>query len=250
MKKLYDNGWINQDFAVTAKTDQQQNFAQGKAGIYVGALFDSKNLKNMATGVQDNMELALVNKITSPLNSEPAIWSDGNGIGGLLAFPKSEVKDEKELKRILKFINDLLDPEIYKLMTYGIEGTHYQITEDGAYKIINQDLWQQEVQPFASSRPKESGYKLKDPDPLKTEADKLIEENAKFAVLNPAFPLDSETFNTQGSELQKIINDATYQYILGEIDLNGFKDAVKNWNNSGGEQIKKEYKESYKALNK
>lgn len=250
MKKLYDNGWINQDFAVTAKTDQQQNFAQGKAGIYVGALFDSKNLKNMATGVQDKMELALVNKITSPLNSKPAIWSDGNGIGGLLAFPKSEVKDEKELKRILKFVNDLLDPEIYKLMTYGIEGTHYQITEDGAYKIINQDLWQQEVQPFAASRPKESGYKLKDPDPLKTEADKLIEENAKFAVFNPAFPLDSETFNTQGSELQKIINDATYQYILGEIDLNGFKDAVKNWNNSGGEQIKKEFKESYKALNK
>jgi putative aldouronate transport system substrate-binding protein len=45
MKELYENGWINKDFAVTAKTDQQQNFAQGKAGIYVGALFDAKNYK-------------------------------------------------------------------------------------------------------------------------------------------------------------------------------------------------------------
>ena len=60
MKKLYDNGWINKDFAVTAKTDQQQNFAQGKGGIYVGALFDAKNLETMAAGIQDNMELPLL----------------------------------------------------------------------------------------------------------------------------------------------------------------------------------------------
>ena len=56
MKSLYENGYINQDFAVTAKKDQQEGFAQGKAGIYVGALFDSKNLKNLAKGIQDNME--------------------------------------------------------------------------------------------------------------------------------------------------------------------------------------------------
>jgi putative aldouronate transport system substrate-binding protein len=39
-------------------------------------------------------------------------------------------------------------------MTYGIEGTHYKINDEGAYEIINQDLWQQEVQPFAASRQK------------------------------------------------------------------------------------------------
>ncbi|MEH7415330.1 extracellular solute-binding protein [Neobacillus drentensis] len=247
MKELYNKGFINKDFAVTAKTDQQQNFAQGKAGIYVGALFDGKNLKSMANGIQDNMELALVNNVTSASNSEQSIWSDGNGVGGLLAFPRSEVKDEKELKRILKFVNDLLDPEVYKLMTYGMEGTHYKITGDGAYEIINQDLWQQEVQPFAASRPKESGFHLKDPDPLKAKGDELIAENAKHAVFNPAVPLESTTNTTQGSELQKIITDATYQYILGEIKLEDFKKAVKNWNEQGGKTIKDEYKAAYKA---
>ncbi|MCJ7843192.1 extracellular solute-binding protein [Lederbergia sp. NSJ-179] len=248
MKTLYDNGWINKDFAVTAKTDQQKGFAEGKAGIYVGALFDSKNLKNMAKGIQDDMELVVVNDITSESNPERAIWAEGsNGVGGLLAFPHSEVKDEKELKRLLKFINDLMDPEIYTLMTYGIEGRHYEINDDGAYEIINQDLWQQEVQPFAASRPKESGYGLKDSDPLKAEADKLIAENAEYAVLNPAVSLESPMFTTQGTELEKIIIDATYQYILGEIDLDGFKKAVKNWNKQGGKTIKEEYKEAYKA---
>ncbi|MGI8384295.1 extracellular solute-binding protein [Robertmurraya sp. P23] len=246
MKELYENGWINKDFAVTAKTDQQQNFAQGKAGIYVGALFDAKNLQTMAEGIQDQMELALVNDMVSDSNPERAIWSAGNGIGGLIAFPRTEVEDEAELKRILQFVNDLLDPEIYTLMTYGVEDTHYKLNEEGAYEIINQDLWQQEVQPFAASRPKETGYGLKDPNPIKTEADEKIAENAKYAVLNPAFPLESPTFTTQGSELQKIITDATYRYILGEISLDEFKQSVKSWDEQGGKAIKEEYKEAYK----
>ncbi|MDR4316788.1 multiple sugar transport system substrate-binding protein YtcQ [Niallia circulans] len=245
MKELYSNGWINKDFAVTAKTDQQQSFAQGKAGIYIGALFDAKNLQTMATGIQDNMELALVNDMVSESNPERAIWAANNGIGGLLAFPRSEVKDEAELKRILKFVNDLLDPEIYTLMTYGLEDVHYKLTDDDSYEIINQDLWTQEVQPFAASRPKESGYNLKDPNPIKALADEMIADNANYAVLNPAYSLESATNTSQGSELQKIITDATYQYILGEIELDGFKQAVKTWGDSGGNTIKEEYKAAY-----
>ncbi|WP_136604288.1 extracellular solute-binding protein [Paenibacillus dokdonensis] len=251
MKQLYDNGYINQDFAVTAKTDQQQKFAQGKAGIYVGALFDSKNLKNMAKGVQDNMELVLVNNITPTGNeADRAIWAANNGIGGLLAFPKSEVKDEAELKRVLKFVNDLMDDDMYSLLTYGIEGIHYSVDANDAATITNQDLWQQEVQPFASSRPNETGYKIHDADPLKAESDKLIKENAEHAVLNPAYSLESETYTTQGSELQKIITDATYKYILGKIKIDDFKAAVENWKKSGGSKIISEYEAAYQAVKK
>ncbi|WP_334077383.1 extracellular solute-binding protein [Paenibacillus sanfengchensis] len=247
MKTLYDNGYINKDFAVTAKTDQQEAFAQGKAGIYVGALFDGKNLLNLSKGVQDGMELVLVNNITSTGNeSDRAIWAGNNGIGGLLAFPKSEVKDEAELKRILKFVNDLMDEEIFALMTYGIEGVHYTVDADMAVTILDNDLWKQEVQPFASSRPKEPGYKIHDKDPLKVEASKLILENEKYAVLNPVYSLESETYTTMGSELQKIITDATYKYILGSLDMAGFKAEVEKWRKSGGDKIISEYEAAYK----
>ncbi|WP_151737047.1 extracellular solute-binding protein ['Paenibacillus yunnanensis' Narsing Rao et al. 2020] len=250
MKALYKGGYINQDFAVTAKTDQQQGFSQGKAGIYVGALFDSKNMLNSAKGIQDDMELVLVNDITSTGNpADRAIWTTSNGVGGLLAFPKSEVKDEAELKRILKFMDDLMSEEIYALMTYGIEGVHYTIDADKAVTITNQDLWQQEVQPFSSSRPKEPGYEIHDSDPLRTEAARLIHENEQYAVLNPVYSLESETFSTQGSELQKIITDATYKYILDKISLDDFKKEVANWRKSGGDQIISEYEAAYKAVN-
>ncbi|WP_322922969.1 extracellular solute-binding protein [Paenibacillus campi] len=250
MKQLYNKGYMNKDFAVTAKTDQQQKFAQGKAGIYVGALFDSKNLLNMSKGLQSKMELVMANDITSTgKESDRAIWAANNGIGGLLAFPRTEVKDEAQLKRILQFVNDLLDEDSYALMTYGIEGTHYKVDDKDAATIINNDLWQQEVQPFASSRPKESGFRIHDANPLKQQAEKLIAENANYAVLNPAYALDSDTYNTQGSELQKIVTDATYKYILGEIDEAGFKQAIDTWQNAGGNSIIAEYEAAYKQAN-
>ncbi|MBP1043948.1 extracellular solute-binding protein [Vagococcus sp. BWB3-3] len=251
MKELYDNSFINKDFAVTAKTDQQQNFAQGKAGIYVGALFDSKNLLNMAKDIQDGMELVLVNNITSTGKEEDrAIWAGNNGIGGLLSFPKSEVKDEAELKRILKFVDDLMTEESYALMTYGVEDVHYTVDDDRAATITDTPLWQQEVQPFASSRPNETGFEIHDADPLKQEADRLIAENAEFAVMNPAYALESETNTAQGSELEKIVTDATYKYILGEIKLADFEKAIENWKSSGGQTIITEYEAAYKELNK
>lgn len=250
MKTLYDGGYINQDFAVTAKTDQQQNFAQGKAGIYVGALFDSKNLLNLSKGIQDGMDLVMVNDITSTGNeADRAIWAGNNGIGGLLSFPKSEVKDENELRRILKFVNDLMNEDVYGLMTYGIKDVHYTIDGEQAVTIKDTDLWKQEVQPFSASRPLENGFIIHDADPLKVEADKLIVENAKYAVLNPAYSLESETYSTQGSELQKIMTDATYKYILDKIDLDGFKAEVEKWKKSGGSKIITEYEVAYKAVN-
>ncbi|WP_340013116.1 extracellular solute-binding protein [Paenibacillus sp. FSL K6-1318] len=249
MKELYTNGYINQDFAVTAKKDQQEGFAQGKAGIYVGALFDSKGLFNLAQGVQDDMELVMVNDITSTGNeSDRAIWSTSNGVGGLLAFPKSEVKDEAELKRILKFMDDLMSEEVFTLMTYGIKDVHYSLDENNGATIINTKLWEQEVQPFSSSRPNENGYAIVDADPLRIESTRLIEENTTFAVLNPVYSLESPTFSEQGSELQKIITDATYKYILGKMDRAGFQNAIDTWRKSGGDKIITEYEAAHQTV--
>lgn len=164
-KKLYENGYLAQDFAVTAKTDQQQQFAQGKTGIYTG-MVDISSLRTLAQDLQPGMELVPVNKISNG-DGQYHIWSEGSGIGGLMAFPKSEVKTEAELKRLLKFVNDLIDEKAFMLMTGGIEGTHYEYDENGAFKILNTELWQADVQPFSSSRPSEIAYTLKDANPEK-----------------------------------------------------------------------------------
>ncbi|MBW4081348.1 extracellular solute-binding protein [Paenibacillus sp. S150] len=247
-KKLYENGYLAQDFAVTAKTDQQQQFAQGKTGIYTG-MVDISSLRTLAQDLQPGMELVPVNKISNG-DGQYHIWSEGSGVGGLLAFPKSEVKTEAELKRLLQFVNDLIDEKAFMLMTGGIEGTHYEYDENGAYKILNTELWQADVQPFSSSRPSEIAYTLKDANPEKQLANELIRENDKFAVLDPTVPLDSATNNEQGTELQKIVTDATFKFIMGQSTEADFRKAVQTWKDSGGTKIAGEYEAAYKLTQK
>ena len=45
-------------------------------------------------------------------------------------------------------------------------------------------------------------------------------------------------------DLQEIINDATYNYILGGIDEAGFDTEVEKWKNQGGSNIIEEFNAS------
>ncbi|WP_251551555.1 extracellular solute-binding protein [Neobacillus muris] len=247
-RKLYKNGYLDKDFAVTSKDDQLQKFAQGKAGIYAG-LISITQLKNMASGINNKIEIVPQNKIAGP-DGEYRIWSEGNGVNGLLAFPKSAVKTEAELKRVLQFVNDMMNEDVFMLMTGGIKETHYTIDENGAYKILDNPLWQKDVQGFSGSRPSEITYKLKDADPDKQLVNDMISENDEISIMDPTVPLESATATERGTELQKIIIDATIKYIMGEIDEKGFDAEVKKWKESGGDQMKKEYEEAYKKANK
>lgn len=49
--------------------------------------------------------------------------------------------------------------------------------------------------------------------------------------------------------MQKIMTDATYKYILGKTNLDGFQAAVKEWRKAGGDKIIAEYEAAYKAAN-
>ncbi|MDQ8737957.1 hypothetical protein [Paenibacillus sp. LHD-38] len=46
-----------------------------------------------------------------------------------------------------------------------------------------------------------------------------------------------------------MITDATYKYILGQINLDQFKQAVSSWRKAGGDQMIAEFEEAYKAVN-
>ena len=43
------------------------------------------------------------------------------------------------------------------------------------------------------------------------------------------------------------MTDATYQYILGKIDKEGFEKEINKWKEGGGEDIIKEFNDSWEA---
>lgn len=247
---IYANGWMNSDFAVMAKQDQKDYLVNGKGGIVFSGLFDANNYKMAAVGTpqEEVMEWAIINDITHGDLEHRSLSDTNGGMGGWMAIPKSNVETEEDLRVVLQFINDMMDVEPYTLMTHGIEGVHYEM--DG--EIVNRlddAVWQQEVQPYAGSRPSELVTTFKVASELSNEATEKIAQNAEYAVINPAQPLDSETYTSSWSSLIEGIEDAYYRFMMGEIDMAGFDAAVETFLQNGGQKVIDEYTEAYKAVN-
>ncbi|WP_088102798.1 extracellular solute-binding protein [Halalkalibacter urbisdiaboli] len=251
MKEIHSNGYMNQDFPVTSKPDQQDMFKNGTAGVYVGSMADVISLYNDAIELNPDLEYDVHNYVEGP-NGEFGVWAIP-GFGSITLFPKSSVKSEAELKRILEFYDKLMDTEVMNLLVWGIEGEHYEIIDGRAANIPeNQSAIDNEVRPLLSleiGEPETSGrfegYSHYD---VKTKADELVKDNENYLIHNPAITLDSETYIRSSETLQQIITDATYKYILGQIDKDGFWQAVENWKNQGGSDVIAEFNAHYQEI--
>jgi len=249
-QKLYQNGYINQDFPVTSKTNQLALMKNGTAGIYIGSMGDVNSLYNDAIELNSDVEFAVTNRITKP-DGEEGIWSIP-GYGTVVLFPKTAIKDEAELRKVLSFFDKLMLPEASNLITWGIGGVHYQVSAEqrADTSISTYDVKDREVKPYEAleiGEPETNGRYEGDFDyKVKEKADELVKDNEQMLIDDPTAPLDSETNNEIGLGLQKIIDDATYLYILGDIDKVGFQQAVKSWEKQGGEQVIKEFNDAWR----
>jgi putative aldouronate transport system substrate-binding protein len=246
---VYEDGAVNQEFVTLQKSNQQDAIAQDKGGIVVTGLFEAKNYMALAQNADPDspMEWALVNDITYGDVPRRILTDTTGGMGGWLAFPKSEVKDEAELKKVLGFVDKLIDEEAYGLMTNGIEGTHYELDGDGVVTIIDQPAWEQQVQPYAASRPSEKVVTYNSSTPYVNEANEKMVENEDYVVTNPAQSLTSETFNRQWSTIEQQVNDAYNQYITGQIEMADYDAVIESLRGQGLDQIIEEYTAAYAA---
>ncbi|WP_410769556.1 extracellular solute-binding protein [Fontibacillus sp. BL9] len=243
-KKLRDAGYMNQDFAATSKTDAVNMFTSGKAGMYIGgSMQDIDNLnKDLIKNVPDAV-LDTHSMVAGP-DGKFAQWMIP-GYNNVVLFPKSAVKDEAELKKILGFFDKMMTPEVANLMYWGIEGTHYTVVEGKAKAGDDKELNEREVKGYKDSVIGESEtngmYEPYNTLPGRIHAEELILENVKVGVPDPTAALDSATYTEKGVELQQIITDATYKYMYGQIDKAGFDKAVEDWKSRGGAKIIEEY---------
>ncbi|MFC3251306.1 extracellular solute-binding protein [Paenibacillus sepulcri] len=247
MKKLYVEKLINPDFAVTSKQQQWDYFTNEHAGVYIGNMDDSKNLNSALLKVNPDAQLDLINRINGP-DGKPHIWSQA-GHNGVYVFPKSQVKTEEELKRILAFFDRLGDPDIYRLTQLGIEGIHYKVIGERVYENISgaAAAIEKDVRPLSSIQVTVPELLKPDNDPIRKKNILFNADNVNFIVANPVDALESVTFNEKGNELNQIIEDATYDFILGSIDEAGFQKAIAVWSEQGGDQVIDEYNDAYHA---
>ncbi|WP_202076558.1 extracellular solute-binding protein [Caldalkalibacillus salinus] len=250
-RDLHEKGYINSDFPVTSKPDQQAMIKNGTAGVYVGSMGDVGSLYNDAAKLNPDVEYDVHNYVEGP-HGEYGIWAIP-GYGTVVLFPKSSVQTEEELRNILAFYNHLMDPQVSNLIYWGIEGEHYEVQEGGAVPTQDQDKNDREVKPFQAleiGEPETNGrYEGLHTYSAKAKSEELVKDNENYLIHNPTLTLDSPTLVERGERLKQIISDATYNFIIGQIDKEGFEKAVENWRQQGGDQIIEEFNASYNEMN-
>ena len=252
MKKLYEEKMINADFAVTSKDVQRNLFIRGAAGAYIGSMQDVQRLADESHKVNPDARFTLVNRIAGPQGYK--VWAIPN-YNGLFLFSKKAMKTEDELRQMLAFFDRSMDADIVNRLKYGLEGRHYErvggevlLPDDMTLLRANEISSLYTLMVADSSNP--NLMKVAQQESLSALADRLVEDNEKFIVQDPSVGLESATNDDKGTELYKIISDATYNYMLGNMDEAGFTKEVERWEKGGGSQIAQEYEAAYRQLEK
>ncbi|MFD6137119.1 extracellular solute-binding protein [Isoptericola sp. NPDC060257] len=248
---VYEQGAVNQEFVTMQKTNQQDAIARGKGGIVVTGLFEAKGYLALAQDADPEtpMKWALVNDMTYQDVPRRILTDTAGGLGGWLSFPTSEVKDEAELKRVLGFADKLLDEEAFGLMTNGVEGTHFSQDADGVVTIEDQTAWEQEVQPYSSSRLSEKVVTYKSTEPYVDEGNEKMLENEQYAVVNPTQSLSSEAYDRQWTTVHDAAKDAYNKYVVGQIEMADYEAAIEKLRGQGLGDIEQELTAAYAEVN-
>jgi len=256
MKKLYEEKLINQDFAVFDSAKWNDPVVNNQAGVIVdvtdnAARLDDKIHAALALEGKDNPDVHYVDNMIGVTGDHGLRALPTSGFAGMLSIPKSTVKTEEELKRVLSFIDRMNQPELQTLAGYGIEGKHY--TLDGSDIVPSKDaaLLESEVEglnQMLTFIPADQGLKVKQ-TPLRLQTTKIQKEAEQYIVPNPAEPFISTVYSQKGQQLDNIINDARIKFIVGQTDEAGLLSAFETWKKSGGDDLTKEMNELYAAAN-
>ncbi|CAG7641101.1 Lipoprotein LipO [Paenibacillus solanacearum] len=242
-RRLFEEKLINQDFPAFDPSEADAMMDAGRVGMKLngvaqnGKSFQERLVKNVPGGVLDIAPFA--GPQGARLAGEP-------GNFGFLAIPKSSVKTEAELKKVLSFLDKLMDEPISTLQLRGVEGKHY-VKADGKTEYKDFNGFQREVKPYRDNMVNVEGYNvaaLKD-TPLGEKGTTMARDGGKLAVPNPALTLTSAIYTERGKELDQMIWDAQTKFIMGKLDDAGWQGEVDKWRKAGGDQLIKEYEAAY-----
>jgi putative aldouronate transport system substrate-binding protein len=237
-RKLYDEGLVNEDFAVMDPAVWNDPFVKGQAGGFVDVADNARRLDGKMQDLLGKRDEPYTAVFQAPVGPKGHRDMPTSGYANVLAVSKSAVKTEEDLKRVLTFLDQLNDVEMQTLLSYGIEGRHYEMV-DGYIKTLTTpedvglvselESMNQILMFIGPDMP------TLEPTTINAQVDNVQKANEAIVVGNPAEPLVSEVYAQKGQQLDNIIADARIQYIVGQIDDQGLQKAIDLWLSTGGQ---------------
>ncbi|MEX1031088.1 MAG: extracellular solute-binding protein [Paenibacillaceae bacterium] len=247
--KLYNEGLVNEDFAVMDPAIWNDPIINGQAGVIVDVADVSRRIdgKMQEKAKRDD---SYIDVFQAPVGPKGHRDMPTSGYANVLAVSKSTVKTEEELKRVLAFMDKLNDIDMQVLLGYGIEGRHYEMV-DGYVKPLTTPEDVSLIQELEAMNQMLMFIGPVSPALELTPINKKIMEvqlaNEDIVVANPAEPFVSEVYAQKGQQLDNIIADARIKYIVGQIDDAGLQKEIELWRSTGGDEYIAEINKLYEA---
>ncbi|RCW49570.1 extracellular solute-binding protein [Paenibacillus prosopidis] len=247
-RRLYQENLINMDFPIIDTIETVKLYDSGRAGIQISGgnaqTWQDKLSKYDPDGVVDAAPLTGPGGFRVP--EEP-------GNAGFLAISKDSVSTIEEVRKILDFLDKLLEPSMQTVISKGVENRHW--AEKGEFtEVLDRTLDFKEVKPYRDMLPylgeEEALLKPSLQPDLYRKNQQIVKSYNNYLISNPALTLDSVIYSDRGKELETIITDAETRFIMGQIDEAGWKAELQKWKQAGGEDMIREYEQSYSKLNK
>lgn len=251
-KRLYDEELMNRDFAVIDRPEWTAAVEEGRAGVRIDVTGSTIGIdENVKKNVGEHASFSMFSILENGYGKR--IFMEG-GHNGFWVFPKSSIKDEEHLLRVLKFFDDFSGEEVANYLTWGVEGEHHEVVDGVAKRLPAYyegfgDMAGAYSAPI-TTLPLDVNAKPGEKRPLEILDAQLNAENEKYMIADPTLPLVSETYLEVGAQLDTILSDADVKFVLGEIDEEGWKAEVRKWRERGGDKIAQEYAEAYKRAQK
>ncbi|MDR1902203.1 MAG: extracellular solute-binding protein [Treponema sp.] len=249
-RDVYARGYIISN--LVENNDEYIPFQQGRAGfVFTDAFTDVLDARIKLNSVFPNATVGFVHNIGP--NGNPAMKAYVGYTGGFM-FPRTSIKTEAELDRIMRFFDSLGTDKTALVMRRGFEGEHYSIvngklsfTADQLKKFREVDFPDaDQITPFYVTKP----IPELSSDPLQQAINDAVDGYKGKLYPNYSTIYSSETLiRSQG--LTEILQDARMKYVLGQLDLAGWRAAAAQWKAAGGDKIAAEFTAAHKlAQNK
>ncbi|UVI32849.1 extracellular solute-binding protein [Paenibacillus spongiae] len=249
LQDMFKEGLIDPRMILVGQTDGskfEEILQQGKVGsIYRWVdYFNPGN--NIVRGLQANTpgaELMYIEPIKGPDGFSSDSPSDVGGWSYL-----SITNKEKDSAGVMSVLNQMADPETYKLVNFGKEGEHYKI-ENGEFKSL--------VTPDESDKLGLGNFgwyiSRKDEANIKNtpEVNELFKKRAitsqPLRDLTVEFKsLDRPAFIEYNADLTKLRDQTFYGIISGKLSIDEFDKFVEQYYKLGGKQVEEEANKLYK----
>lgn len=246
MREWYAAGYINQNMATLDSNSWDNDFLNGLGGVQIDV---ADRARRNATNILENFpdaEVDVFGYVTKDANSAPTVWPT-TGYNGYYVMPVPAVQTEEDLDFILSVLDECNGAEISNLCNYGIEGRNYTIDEEGnAVKNTDPALTKEynDLNQFAMGITSD-GLKTAYANKTAEKVEEVYDDNRNYAVTNPMAPYTSDTYSISGAQLDAIISEAKTNYIVGNIDEEGWKEAIEQWYKMDGDMVIQDYTDAY-----